>query len=77
MSEKSDAVAAFKVICPPRDEQNLDSEWLEMCGFFVKGWLAKSAQDNAHLTWCAADGLESEQNDVPESHDYSGNFGPY
>lgn len=50
MSDKSDAVDAFKIICPPKDEIALDREWLEMCGFFVKGWLAKSAQQHAHLT---------------------------
>lgn len=50
MSDKSDAVDAFKIICPPKDKNSLDREWLEMCGFFVKGWLAKSAQQSVHPT---------------------------
>ncbi len=49
-SEGGRAVEAFIKICPPADRANLDREWIEMCGLFVKGWLAKNAEQNAHLT---------------------------
>jgi hypothetical protein len=44
------AVEAFIKICPPADISNFDEEWLQMCAFFVKGWLAKSAQHRIHRT---------------------------
>lgn len=44
------AVEAFIKICPPADRANLDREWFEMCGMFVKGWLAKAAEQKMHPT---------------------------
>jgi len=50
MSEADLALQEFKKICPPHDENSLDREWLEMFGFFWKGWQAKAAQQSAHPT---------------------------
>ena len=47
ITESGRAAEAFMKICPPVDRDNLDEDWLEMCGFFVKGWLAKAAEHRA------------------------------
>ena len=49
-SEGGRAVEAFLKICPPVDRANLDREWMEKCGLFVKGWLAKAAEQSVQRT---------------------------
>lgn len=51
-TEGGRAVEAFMEICPPADRENLDREWMEMAGMFVKGWLAKSSEqkEDGHIT---------------------------
>jgi RNA polymerase subunit RPABC4/transcription elongation factor Spt4 len=50
MLEADLALKEFKKICPPHDENNLDREWLEMFGFYWKGWQAKASQQGAPRT---------------------------
>ena len=55
-SESGKAIEAFIKICPPVDKKNLDREWMEMCGLFIQGWLAKAAEQSAQVDVCLLGG---------------------